>query len=221
MTAAPRSTRTALCRWCDVALFGIVVNLAVLIATPFLRPDLNLFRQSLSYYAIGPWGMVQASAFVALAVSSFALAFALWRVGNASPWLQLAVVSIVVAGVGSLGLVVYPMSAPGPATLLGDAHQTAGTIGGVAQLVATLALILAIRADAAWQALAKLAWLMFVVALAGAVLSQIAIWWPELHIPMGATMRLFVVPLVLFWGLVAWRLRRRCASAASQSAAAR
>ena len=34
---------------------------------------------------------------------------------------------------------------------------------------------------------------------------------PHLGIPMGATMRLLVVPLVALWGLVALRLRRTCA----------
>jgi hypothetical protein len=59
------------------------------------------------------------------------------------------------------------------------------------------------------------------VAVIGAVLTQVAIWWPELGIPMGAVMRLAVVPLVVLWGLVALRLRHRCRRPIIQSAAAR
>ena len=212
MTAALGWRRVAVCRSCEIALVGIAINLAVLIATPILRPDLDLLRQSLSYYAIGPWGVIQAAAFVAFAAASLPLAFALWQSGIAPPWLSLAVVAILVAGVGSLGLVVYPMSAPGPTTFLGDAHQSAGTIAGVAELVATLAFIMAIRPDPTWQRVARIAWIAFLVALVGAILSQIAIWWPELGIPMGATMRLFVIPLIMLWGIVAWRLRQGCAA---------
>jgi uncharacterized protein DUF998 len=217
VTAAPSWRRVAVCRSCEIALLGIVANLVVLISTPFLRPDLNLFRQSLSYYAIGPWGTIQAAAFVALSISSLALAFALWQSGIASPWVRLAIVSVVVAGISSLGLVVYPMSATGPATILGDTHQTAGTVGAVAELVATLALILAIRAEPSWSHAVGIAFLAFLVALGGAVLSQVAIWWPQLGIPMGATMRVFVIPLILLWGVIAWRLRQRCAERISRS----
>jgi hypothetical protein len=101
------------------------------------------------------------------------------------------------------------MDAPGPATFLGDAHQTAGTIGGVAQLAAALAFTIAVRADPVWRGLFIPALAMVLLALLGAILSQIEIWWPHLAIPMGATMRLLVVPLTILWGLVALRLRSR------------
>jgi hypothetical protein len=103
------------------------------------------------------------------------------------------------------------MDAPGPATILGDAHQTAGTIGGVAQLAAALAFAIAVRGDPAWGRSFVTALAMFLLALMGAILSQIEIWWPYLGIPMGATMRLLVIPLTILWGLVAIRLFRTCA----------
>ena len=198
------------CGWADIALIGIVVNLVVLVATPVLRPDLNLLEKSLSYYAIGPWGVLQSTAFTALGIASISLGVAILRGGINSIWLRPIVILLVVSGVGSLGLVWYPMSAPGPTTLLGDAHQTSGTIGGVAQLTAALAFTIAIRADPMWGRLFAAALVAFILALIGALLSQAAIWWPHLGIPMGATMRLLVIPLIVLWGLVALRLRRTC-----------
>jgi hypothetical protein len=59
------------------------------------------------------------------------------------------------------------------------------------------------------------------LAVTGAIVTQLAIWRPDLGIPMGASMRLVVVPLVILWGLVALRLRQRCGRAASRPAAAR
>jgi hypothetical protein len=194
-----------------VALIGVIANLVVLVAAPVLRPDLNLLEKSLSYYAVGQWGVVQAVAFVALGIASVALALALRPAGPASGWIWPIVILLIISGIASLGLVWYPMDAPGPATILGDAHQTAGTIGGVAQLAAAFAFTIAVRADSAWGGLFVPALAMFLLALAGAILSQVAIWWPELGIPMGATMRLLVLPLVVLWGLVALRLRRSCA----------
>src|ERR671916_1027717 len=198
------------CGWALVALIGVVINLVVLVAAPILRPDLNLLEKSLSYYAVGPWGVIQAVAFGALGISSVALALALRSASLPSKWEWPIVLLLVISGLAGLGLVWYPMDAPGPATILGDAHQTVGTIGGVAQLAAALAFTIAVRADSAWRGLFVPALAMFLLAVLGAILSQIEIWWPHLGIPMGATMRLLVVPLVVLWGLVALRLRRTC-----------
>jgi hypothetical protein len=199
------------CGWALVVLFGVVINLVVLIVTPVLRPDLNLLEKSLSYYAVGPWGAIQAVAFLALGIASGALGLALLGARICSNWIWLIVLMLIISGLASLGLVWYPMGAPGPATILGDAHQTAGTIGGVAQLAAALAFTIAIRADPTWSGLFQTALAMFLLAVTGAILSQAAIWWPDLGIPMGATMRLLVIPLVALWGLVALRVRQRCA----------
>jgi hypothetical protein len=206
MTSGNRLT----CGLAVVALTGVLINLVVLVAAPILRPDLDQFQKSLSYYAIGPWGVLQAIAFAALGISSVALGIALHRTGPASCWRWPTVVLLTVSGVASLALVWYPIGAPGPETILGDAHQIAGTIGGVAQLAAALSFAIANRGDPLWRGLFMTALSTFLLALAGAILSQIAIWWPLLGIPMGATMRLLVIPLLVLWGLVALRLRRSC-----------
>jgi hypothetical protein len=193
--------------WALVVLAGVAFNLVVLIAAPVLRPDLNLLEKSLSYYAVGPWGVLQAVAFATLGISSMALGAAL-RATIKSRWVWPIVLLLTLSGIASLGLVWYPIDAPGPTTILGDAHQTAGTIGGVAQLAAALAFTLAARADSAWSELFRPALALFLLALLGAILSQVSIWWPHLGIPMGATMRLLVVPLLVLWAIVALRLRR-------------
>jgi Protein of unknown function (DUF998) len=198
------------CGWADVALIAIMINLVVLVTTPVLRPDLNLLEKSLSYYAIGPWGALQSIAFVALGLASISLGIALLQARIGSIWLWSIVSLLVVSGIASLGLVWYPMSAPGPATILGDAHQSAGTIGGVAQLFATLAFTAAIRTNPAWSSLFSTALAATIISIGGALLSQASIWWPHLGIPMGATMRLMAIPLIVLWGLVALRLRQTC-----------
>jgi hypothetical protein len=191
-----------------VALAGSTIAAIALVTVSLLRPDLNVLRNSLSYYAIGPWGAVQTLAFLALGVTSVALAIALPSGCPRSYSLLSCVWFLVFAGVASFGLAFYPMGGAGPSTLLGDAHQTAGTIGGVAELAATLAFITALRADPLWRGLSQAAKLAFAFSLIGAILAQLEIWWPELDIPMGAAMRLVVIPLLAFWGAVALRLSR-------------
>jgi hypothetical protein len=209
------------CWGATVALLAIGVAVVVLLAQPFLRPDLSVFQYALSYYAVGHWGAVQDVAFLAMGVASIALAAALTQTGLPAPWRGLCGGCLLVAGVASVGLVGFPMGAGGPVTVLGDAHQTAGTVGGVAQLVAALAFVLAARAQAAWSGLFVAALVVFGVASLGAVGTQIAIWRPDLDVPMGAAMRLVVVPLLLLWGIVAWRLRKMCCGPATRSCGAR
>ncbi len=209
------------CRWSDLALTGITFNVIVLVVAPLARPDLDLLQKALSYYAIGPWGLLQAAAFIAMGIASIALGVAIVRARSPSSWMRAAVPMLVIGGVGSLGLVVFPMGEPSPTTIIGDAHQTAGTIGGVAQLAAALAFILAAHTDPVWRGRVRPLAIAFALALLGALLTQVAIWWPEMGIPMGAVMRLAVVPLVVLWGLVALRLRHRCLRVATRSAAAR
>src|SRR5687767_7346791 len=148
-----RSPDRLACGWALVVLIGVVINLLVLVVTPVLRPDLNLLEKSLSYYAVGPWGAIQAVAFGALGISSMALGIALRNASLPSRWEWPIVVLHVISGVAGLGLVWYPMDTPEPATILSDAHQTVGTIGGVAQLEAAIAFTIAVRADSAWRGL--------------------------------------------------------------------
>jgi hypothetical protein len=209
------------CRWADIALLGVAINLVAIVVAPLLRPDLDPLRDSLSYYAVGPWAGMQTAAFAALGIASAMLALALPQSRVASPWMVATIPLLVVAGMFSLGLVLYPMGSPGPVTFLGDAHQTAGTVAGVAQLAATLAFAFAVRDHPTWRGVFRVALVASAAAVAGALLSQAAIWWPQLGIPMGATMRLLVVPLVLFWGFVAVRLRRSCGRVPTRSGGAR
>ena len=181
--------------------------MVVLVAASLARRDLNVIENSLSYYAIGPWWFLQTAAFLAIGGASAALGVALRCSGITSRWLRVVVSALLVSAVASIGMVTFPMGVPGPATFLGDTHQTAGTIGGVAQLVAALAFVVAIRNDRNWQPLVVLASIAFGLAFVGAVLTQMEIWWPHLGIPMGAAMRLVVIPLVVLWGFVALRLR--------------
>lgn len=208
------------CRWADVVLVGVLINLAALLITPIARPELNLLKYSLSYYAVGPWAMVQTASFTAMGVASLTLGVAFLRIEPGSIWMALCAVMLLISGIASLGLVVFPLDSGGPATAIGDMHQTAGTIGGVAQLAAALTFVLAARSSKRWAGLFLPALAVFVVSLVAAMLSQLAIWRPDLGIPMGATMRLVVVPLILLWGAVALRSRQKCGAGIRRSSAA-
>jgi len=217
MNERPRSFHP----WADLALLGIGINLVALLVSPLIRPDLNPWRDSLSYYAVGPSSWLQSVAFVAMGAATIALGLGLKRSPVQPRWRSLSSAMLVVSGVCSVGLFVFPMGAPGPRTFIGDLHQTAGTIGGVAQLIAALAFAVAVRHSRHWSSLLTPAVVALLLAATGALLTQIAIWHPDRGIPMGATMRLVVIPLILFWGAVAIKLREHAPMPLSRSGGAK
>jgi hypothetical protein len=200
----------AACIAADVALAGILINVAAFAITPLIRPDVDLLADSLSYYAVGPWAVVQSVAFAAMGIASLGLAIAISRGALPHSWESLCAMMLGIAGVTTFGLVWFPMGIQMPSTIIGDMHQTAGTVAGVAQLAAALTFVNIARREPGWRPFLALAAIAFLLALAGAILSQLSIWWPRLGIPMGATMRLAVVPLLVLWIIVAWHIRRHC-----------
>lgn len=204
-----RARRLA-CIGFDVALSGVAINLALLVITLLVRPDLDPLQNTLSYYAVGPWGALQSAGFTAMGIASIALGLALPQARLRRDWARPCALFLAVSGVAALGLAIFPLGRVTPHTIIGDLHQTSGTIGGVLQLIAALALWLAIRRTPAFHWLARLALAVVIVAVGGAILTQIAIWHPDLGIPLGATMRLVVLPLTILWGAVALRLRQGC-----------
>lgn len=209
------SRRAALaCVAADVAFAAAIIGLLALIAALLVRPDLNLFHDAFSFYAIGPWAAVQIGAFAALGIASLGLSVAFLTAGKPHYWQAPSALFLALSGVCAFALIWFPMGIPSLQTFIGDMHQTVGTIGGVTQLAAVLCLIFAMRGDARWHSLRAPAIVAFALSLVGALLTQIAIWRPDLGIPMGAAMRLVVLPLILLWSAVAWRLRQDCATRA-------
>lgn len=192
--------------WARVALLGMVAAMVLLVAASIARHDLSVIENSMSYYALGPWSFLQTAAFVSIGAASVGLGLALFTAPPPSPWMRLAATALVVSGIAGIGLAAFPMNAPGPTTFIGDIHQTAGTIGGAGQLVAALAFNIAIRQSPAWQRFVWPATILFLLALTGAILTQMEIWWPDLRIPMGAAMRLVVIPMLILWAGAAVRL---------------
>lgn len=192
----------------SVAFVCLLLNVAILFLAPIARPDLDVLQRSLSYYAVGPMAFVQNLAFASMSLASLALGTVLWQIPPRNSWQRASGLALLVGGLGSIALVIFPIDSSGPSTILGDVHQTAGTVGGVAQLVATLSLFMASRTDSRWASLQLPALIALVLSVAGAIATQASIWWTDLGIPRGLTMRLVVAPLVLFWLLAAYVLRR-------------
>jgi hypothetical protein len=206
LVAVKRERASALA---TVGLLGIGLNAAALVVTPLLRPDVNPLRSGLSHYAVGPWGGVQSAAFVALGIGSLTLGGALWLIGNENLWIRIAAVMLGLASFNFVGLAIFPMGEGGPMTPIGDLHLTAGTFAIGWQFVALVALLLGLRAWRQGEQIVRMGIALLGVTLLGAAAVQLAIWRPDLSIPEGLAMRVVIVPLLLWWALVAMTIRRQ------------
>jgi hypothetical protein len=195
-----------------VGLLGIGVNAAALILMPLLRPDVNPLRSGLSHYAVGPWSGVQSVAFIALGIGSLTISGAIWIVSGSNLWMRTAAVMLGLASFSFVGLALFPMGRGGPMTPIGDLHLTAGTFAIGWQFVSVAALLLGLRTWRHEGQIIRLGIALLVITLLGAAAVQIDIWRPDLRIPEGLAMRLVIVPLLLWWAIVAVMIRRRAAS---------
>lgn len=195
-----------------IGLLGIGLNAAALILAPILRPDVHPLRDGLSHYAVGPWGGLQSAAFVSLGIGSMAIAGALWLVSDGNLWTRIAAVMLGLASINFVGLAVFPMGEGGPMTPIGDLHLTFATFAVSWQFLSVGALLLAFRGWRHEEQIIRLGIVLLGVTLLGAASVQVAMWRPELKIPEGLAMRFVIVPLLLWWALVALSIRRKVAS---------
>jgi hypothetical protein len=185
-----------------LGLAGLAVNVAILLLTPLLRPDVDVLRNGLSHYAVGPWWWLQSVGFVAFGAACAGIGLGLLRVGHGS---RLPGVMLLVAALGFVGLAVFPMGRGGPMTPVGDLHLTAGTVAAVFQFAAVVAV--AATNDRGRLGLPRRVVLgLGSAAAVAAALIQLAIWRPDLGLPEGLLARLAVAPLLVLWAMVARRL---------------
>lgn len=183
----------------------LAIALFVLLATglQFLRTDLDWVSAPLSFYLIGPYGVVLQAAYVALSLGLLGLGLGCYRSGartarSGAPALLFAVAGIALT-VTALAHTPVPRQ---PLTLEGLVH---GVAAQTAFLCVTSAMLLQAwrwRADPGWRH-------RFAPAFTLALLCFIALWvhalWREL--PRGASQKAVIALIACWLALVANWLR--------------
>ena len=190
-----------------IGLAGVLFYAAAMIALHLARPDVDPIAEGISAYAHGPYGVVQRAAFVALGVGALAVSLALAGAAIPSRWVAVGALLVAVSGVCQVLLAVYPMDAPGRWTRSGEIHWRVGPIASVAMIAAVFALAAAFRRDERWRDLVRPSLVLGGLAGAGALATRVSQDYPELGLPVGLFMRIFVALLVVWWIVVAARLR--------------
>lgn len=210
---APGSERPegAVRRRATVALGLQACALAALASLHVLRPEDAPATSFVSNYAVGPYGWVMTSFFLAFSVSLATLVAALHAAGVRGLAGGLGLCAFVVSALGLVVTAIYPTDLPGaPHTLSGDIHEWSFRVNVLGLLVGVLALTAALaRPPVGWMRMGP------VRALALAVTLVLALQFATLRkgMPYGLVNRLLVLVVFAWLGVVGYRLRHGGATA--------
>ena len=174
----PSQKWAALVSILTTAYFAMAAIMAHLLA-----PDYDFVKDYISDYAIGPWGWIYGSAFLASCAGCFALSFALVRQVPAVALSRVGVALLVLVGLTyavdfAFPTDILPPGAP-PETVTGTIHLAAALLGWVLFVISAFMLSSKLKIDPFWlpwhRTLTGLAWLALslLVVLAGVVAAKI------------------------------------------------
>ncbi len=133
---------------CIMYFFLIVAILHV------LRPDDNPIRQAISNYAVGPYGLLMISAFLALALAMVTLALGLAGDIKLTRRARVAMLLLYVASFGLVIVGIFPgdVNVPHPpATVTGLIHWMAAGTSFLSIMIAAFLLSYCFKGDEHWQ----------------------------------------------------------------------
>lgn len=189
-------TGSALC----IAYFLLALGLL-----HYLRPDYAPAKHMISDYAVGAFGWLMTSAFVALSISCLMLMLGLAATG---PRALPARIGVALLGAAFCGLVVtaiFPTDLPGsPETASGDIHNATFLLNVGSLLSATVLLTASFFRDARWRSVGPVAVLLAALVVAAFVLQFVSL---RPGSPYGLANRTFVITLLSWLMLVSLRLR--------------
>ncbi|HTX68289.1 MAG TPA: DUF998 domain-containing protein [Thermoleophilia bacterium] len=142
---------TALCG--ALAVLGVLYFFAAVSVGESLQPMYDPVTRTISELAVGRYGWLQVSAFVALGLSLWALPAGMWRRVRATVSSRLGLVLLVVCGASSFVAAAFPTDLRGAvvATVSGDVHEVAASVGYACLISAMLLFSWHFRRDHSWR----------------------------------------------------------------------
>lgn len=198
-----------------VSIMGTAIFVVLIAAMHFLSPEFNPIQRPTSEYAVGPFGYLMTSAFVALSLSTWALVIGLRRDLASLALSRLGLVFLGVFGAGLLVAATFPIDLDGaPETLAGTIHAISGSISFLSLTVGTNLVSRRLKHDPRWRPIHRiasvLALIMIPLFLAGGLAAARGT-------GAGLAQRIHIVTFATWFVLIAMRLR----SNAKQTAPAR
>lgn len=194
------------------AFFGTVTivcftyGMLVLLLMHVLRPDYAPAVHMISEYAVGQYGWVMTTCFLAMAGGCLMLLFGLALSGPGS---SLAWVGTLLLAVPSVGLVIsalFPMDGTGaPSTRTGDIHDISFLVNVVSIFLTTVLLSVGFGSSPRWRSFQRTAVILSSLVVLAFVLQFLTIQWRAFF---GLANRFFVLVLFTWFFAISIRLRK-------------
>ncbi len=202
-----RRTRVVTACLAGFAVLGVLYFFAAVTTEEALRPMYDPVQRTISELAVGRYGFLQISAFVALGLSLLALPAGLWRRLRSTLVTRAGLCLIAVGGIASFVAAAFPtdLRDAAVATVSGQIHATIAGAGYACLITAMLLLSLHFRGDLRWRPIHLPASVLTLAGIA-ALLSMAAVGNSDIA---GLVQRLMVVPLlswVMLTGVQAMRV---------------
>jgi len=137
-----------------IAVLGVMYFFVAVSVGEFLRPMYDPVERTISELAVGRYGSLQISAFVALGLSLVALPLGLWQRVRATITSRLGLGLLLVGGVTCFAAAAFPTDLRNAAsvTLSGQIHEVSASVGYACLITAMLLLSWHFRRDVPWRA---------------------------------------------------------------------
>lgn len=186
-----------------LACFGYAV--VALLTLHFLRPDYTPATNFISNYAVGPYGWVMTTWFLAMSCGLLALAAGLHTGGLRSITARLGMFLLLVAAVGLVVSAVFPTDIAGaPSTRSGAIHDQSFLVNVGSIFMASILLSVSFGTHPSWRSFRGTAWILTSLILAGFVIQFLTL---HKGMPYGLANRFFVLVLLAWLFGVTLRLR--------------
>lgn len=186
------------------ALF--IYAIAALAALHVLRPDYAPASNFVSNYAVGAYGWVMSTFFIAFSFGLVSLVAGLSASRIRSALGLAGFAALLITAAGLIVTAIYPTDLPGaPYTRAGDIHELSFKVNVVGILIGVFCLSTALGKDHAWRSHRRTLW-----TLAAFVAIALVVQFATLRkgLPYGIANRFFVATVFAWMGFVADRLRR-------------
>ena len=199
---ASRSTSGA---FATAALACFVYAAVALLILHFLRPDYAPATNFISNYAVGRYGWIMTTWFLAMSCGLLTLAAGLYTNGLRSIAARVGIFLLVIAAIGLVVSAIFPTDAPGaPSTPTGAIHDMSFLVNVGSIFIATVLLSASFGGHPAWRSYQRTAWILTFLILTGFVVQFLTL---HKGMPYGLANRFFVLVLFAWLFAVSFRLR--------------